>query len=137
MRFYGSIETNFKELKKEYGEDGYCSVDSIMLLIEGEYINIDFEEGDYRLEGGKLIFRLKSLGCSFVDEWKKIGVYEVLEIENNLEKFKGSELISVSIHIPENISNEMYNRLIFYGGEYELEIGDNSIEYTENIEVEY
>lgn len=141
MKFYGTIETNLGEIYKEYGIDGHYSIDSLMFETpEEESFDIDFDDGDFSLEADYLTFRLKGLGCSFMDSWKVLGIDTIEDLENNYNLFNNMKLKTVVVHIPEDdkIDNEFLNSLKFKVIQANLDIQGKEISYdVDGIEVEY
>jgi len=109
MRIYGDIETNLNELDLK----NLCySVDSLTFMSPDRIVfNIDFEEGDYEVNGdGIMHFRLKSLGLTFEDEWKKLKLTEGLDLEHDFELFEKCSLESVNMYL--YIDEEEYSKVI-------------------------
>jgi len=109
MRIYGDIETNLNELDLK----NLCySVDSLTFMSPDRIVfNIDFEEGDYEVNGdGVMHFRLKSLGLTFEDEWKKLKLTEGLDLEHDFELFEKCSLESVNMYL--YIDEEEYSKVI-------------------------
>lgn len=130
MKAYIDIQMDKKEATELF--EAY-SIDTLVFRrADGTTFNIDFEEADYDLKEDLLYTRLKSLGCSYVDQWEEDLGCSYDDVENNVGLFKDSTLVEVCVYFDKDdkdVTSNVLENIDFSVKEVSLLVGEETIKY--------